>query len=432
MSAVIEISNAIMEVFIVLFFFRQTLERKPLKQLSRFLITFGVISIHIIRSFLPIPTYVNFVITLILWSILLIFLFQDFIVKKITILSVYFIVLIVCDMMTRFIVAFLLEGATYSTQSPMGIQRYIGIAINLFLTFVINSLIALFIRRKHTIMSTKYWIMLLLFPIFSLFIVISTDVLLLLAGVKDIKYIFVLIMIIIGLLYFNIVVFEFIDNYSAKLQLDAANELIKKQAENYNLLEINEKNLRTLKHNINNHMETMKNMLNANKISEPLEFMKSLEELSALDMSIVYTNDATLDAILNIECKKATAQNIKYLVKTQQLKHPLNILPADKSIILCNALDNSIEACAKLDEKFIIIDIASDEHYIKICIENASLPINIRRNLIFTTKKDTYNHGLGLDSIKQTIKKYNGKLNLTYNNGITTCRILMNNPSKQN
>ena len=301
--------------------------------------------------------------------------------------------------------------------------------ISLILNFVMIYSVSLFIRKRQTTLSLKYWIMLLLFPLFSLFIVICTDALILLANIHSIKYIILLLIIVLGLLYFNTVVFEFIDSYSSKLQLEAAQELIAAQEENYRLLENNETTLRILQHNINKHMEIMDNIV-SNDMPAAKEFAQSLKDLTAIPLGIVYTNDTVLDAILNLECKKAAASKIQYTVKVNRITEPLNIIAADKSTILSNAIDNAIEACYKTREKFIIIDIASDKQHIKIQIENSSLPIKIKSNTILTTKKNTALHGFGLKSIKQTIKKYNGYLKISYKDGITTLIILMDNSQK--
>ena len=413
MSICIEIINSIFEIFIVLFFFKQTLSLKTQKPLVKYSAIIIVSIIHIVRSFAYIPTYINLGITFVLWSIFLILLFDGSHIRKIIMISIYFVIFIICDILTRFITASILN-VQYNTLSTIGLQRYLGMAINLLLNFVMMYSVSLFISRKQASMPPKYWIMLLLFPIFSLFIIISTDILMVLANIHDIKYISLLVIIIFGLLYFNTVVFEFIDSYSSKLQLKAAEELIAKQEENYKLLANNETML------IDNHY-----------ISEPQEFIQSLKSLSALPLGITYTNDITFDSILNIECKKAVAANIKYTVKVNRIVEPLNILAADKSTILCNAIDNAIEACCKVREKFIIIDIASDKQHIKIQIENSSLPIKTKNNIILTTKKNATFHGLGLKSIKLAIKKYNGHLSISYKNGITTLIILMDNPQKQ-
>ncbi|RGF87959.1 GHKL domain-containing protein, partial [Firmicutes bacterium AM55-24TS] len=210
--------------------------------------------------------------------------------------------------------------------------------------------------------------------LFSLFIVICTDAFILLANIHSIKYIILLLIIALGLLYFNTVVFEFIDSYSSKLQLEAAKELIAAQEENYRLLENNEATLRILQHNINKHMGIMNNIV-SNNSSAAKEFAQSLKDLTAVPLGIVYTNDMILDAILNLECKKAAAAKIQYTVKINHITEPLNITSTDKSTILCNAIDNAIEACYQVNEKFIIINIASDKQYIKVQIENSSLPI---------------------------------------------------------
>ena len=377
MSICIEIINSIFEIFIVLFFFKQTLSLKTQKPLVKYSAIIIVSIIHIVRSFAYIPTYINLGITFVLWSIFLILLFDGSHIRKIIMISIYFVIFIICDILTRFITASILN-VQYNTLSTIGLQRYLGMAINLLLNFVMMYSVSLFISRKQASMPPKYWIMLLLFPIFSLFIIISTDILMVLANIHDIKYISLLVIIIFGLLYFNTVVFEFIDSYSSKLQLKAAEELIAKQEENYKLLANNETMLRTLNHNINKHMTIMQNMIDNHYISEPQEFIQSLKSLSALPLGITYTNDITFDSILNIECKKAVAANIKYTVKVNRIVEPLNILAADKSTILCNAIDNAIEACCKVREKFIIIDIASDKQHIKIQIENSSLPIKLK------------------------------------------------------
>ena len=383
MSICIEIINSIFEIFIVLFFFKQTLSLKTQKPLVKYSAIIIVSIIHIVRSFAYIPTYINLGITFVLWSIFLILLFDGSHIRKIIMISIYFVIFIICDILTRFITASILN-VQYNTLSTIGLQRYLGMAINLLLNFVMMYSVSLFISRKQASMPPKYWIMLLLFPIFSLFIIISTDILMVLANIHDIKYISLLVIIIFGLLYFNTVVFEFIDSYSSKLQLKAAEELIAKQEENYKLLANNETMLRTLNHNINKHMTIMQNMIDNHYISEPQEFIQSLKSLSALPLGITYTNDITFDSILNIECKKAVAANIKYTVKVNRIVEPLNILAADKSTILCNAIDNAIEACCKVREKFIIIDIASDKQHIKIQIENSSLPIKTKNNIILT------------------------------------------------
>lgn len=426
MAALIEIINAVIELFVVLLFFRQMLRSRPMKRsISSAVIAF-VLLVHIGRSFIPFETYTNIAITCLLWSILAAVLFKDIIIKKITVLLLYFVALTAADVLGRFIMAILLNTAN-SYKSPVGIQRYVGMTVIGILLFAFLSCIAIFSNRKKEAITLKYWLMMMLFPIFSLFIVIITDTFIVMSGTGDIRCFILLLVIIVGLIYFNMMVFEFIDSYSAKLQLETAERLIKQQEENYHLLEINERELRKLRHNINEHIAVIQSIVDNSSVSESKELMQSVKKLASLPTSITYTNDATLDSILNIECKKATEKGIQYLVKTQNIAEPINIAPLDKSTILCNAIDNAIEACQSLSEKFIVIDISSDINKVKICIQNSSRPLTVKNNLIVSTKADHINHGFGIESIRMTLAKYNGIFNITYGDGIAKCVIVADN-----
>lgn len=426
---IIEITNCIVEIFVGVFFFSQVLLRRNNNKLFYWGVLLCFSAIHISRSFLYLHTYVNTFITLLLWSALLIALYKDLPIKKLIFLCIYLCIGLASDVIARFVATAILN-MDYTLYVLPSMQRYIAIIIYNLLNFVLLSYIAILSKRTNSNLSLKYWIMTLLFPLFSLFIVICTDFFILQSHTNDLKYILVLFIIIGGLLYFNTVVFDFIDTYSDKLRLQAAQDLIKKQAYNYKLMETNETELRYLKHNIKKHMSIMQNMLDNNSFSATSEFMDSLKKLSALPIQTVYTNDITLDSILNVEGRNAQGSGIDYIVKTHKMRSPLNIDPTDKSTILCNAIDNAIEACAFVDKKFIVINIISDPDKIVFCIENSSQPIKQHNNLFFTSKSDTKNHGIGILSIKYVLKKYNGKFQLSYADGIAKCVIALDNPPK--
>ncbi len=429
MSAVIEVANSVLELFVAIFFFGKMLNRRKMKCSYRIAAILFVLAIHIVRSFIPLSTYVNIGITCLLWGVLIVILYEDLALKKLISFALYFVSVLIADVFCRFIMSWMINSVYEPHSTTPGLERYIGMIIINVLIFSILSIFIIISKRKRFDVTVKYRAMMALFPIFSLFIVISTDIFIMKSGTDNILYIFALLIIFIGLLYFNIMTFEFMDTYSAKIRLAAAEELIKNQAESYQLLEINETELRRLRHNINEHMEVMKGLIRYNACAESTELIESLEKLASLPTSIIYTGDAALDSILNVESTKAASYGIKYLVKAQNLSQPINIPAIDKSTVLCNAINNAIEACQKLDskEKFVVIDISSDKNRVKIHIENSSLPQNIHNNSILTSKKDAIDHGFGLDSIKRIVGKYNGIFSISYSCGITTCSMQFDN-----
>lgn len=427
MRTIIEVTNCIIELYIALFFFKRVLAPKEVSKSLYYSSTLIVLIIHVGRSFVPIDTYLNFAITGLLWGYLILTLFKDIFFKKLGIFLLYFVVVIISDTLCRFTLSIVINVANHYEQPPTGLERYLGMVICNVLNFTLLSCISTISRKKIKSVDLKYWVMMFLFPLFSLFIIISSDIFIVLSGTTEIKYIVLLLIIVIGLLYFNISVFEFIDSYSAKIQLESAKQLIKHQEENYQLLEINERELRKLKHNIDQHLVVMRTLIQNDALDDSTLLMDSLENLASLPVSIVYTNDSTLDAILNIECKKAAEKGIKFIVKTHNLLAPINIDPLDKSTILCNALNNAIEACADINGRAVIIDINSTIHKVKILIENSSLPRNFASKSIFSTKEDSRNHGFGIESIRLSLQRYNGCLDISYSNGITSCIITFDN-----
>lgn len=427
MRTIIEISNCILELFIVLFFFKQMLNVRPISKVKGAAIISVVLILHVIRSFMPVSTYVNFAITGVLWGILLAFLFKDLFLKKTGMLLLYFVFIITADVLCRVALS-LITGTVSRHSSYSEVERYLGMILSNVITLSLMSFICVAAKSRLRHVDFKYWLMMLLFPVFSLFTVISCDIFIVLSGVNNIYYLVLLLIIIIGLLYVNFIVFEFIESYSAKIQLKAAKELISFQEENYQLLEINERELRKLKHDINSHMAVMRMLIDNRQISQSSELLESLHKLSDFPTGITYTNDSTLDSILNLECKKATDSGIRYTVTTHNMLAPLNINPLTKSTVLCNALNNAIEACSFVNDKFILIDIASDENTIRITIENSSLPPKSHGNLFLTTKSDAHNHGFGIESIKSALSNYNGSLKITHSDGITKYLIVANNP----
>lgn len=51
-------------------------------------------------------------------------------------------------------------------------------------------------------------------------------------------------------------------------------------------------------------------------------------------------------------------------------------------------------------------------------IENSYLNVNLVRGNFLTTKKDKKGHGLGLESVKEVLSKYDGVLQITCDKGI--------------
>ncbi|HRF69853.1 MAG TPA: GHKL domain-containing protein [Candidatus Pelethenecus sp.] len=119
------------------------------------------------------------------------------------------------------------------------------------------------------------------------------------------------------------------------------------------------------------------------------------------------TGNAGIDALLYHKLAVAKENNIKTDVECL-IGEIKNIDIVDLCVIFGNLLDNSIEACLKIEnfeERFIKINIKQDMKTLQIKIINAK---NSTKNNERTTKKDKIHHGFGTENIKDVIDKYNG------------------------
>ena len=92
------------------------------------------------------------------------------------------------------------------------------------------------------------------------------------------------------------------------------------------------------------------------------------------------------------------------------------IEPTDLSTILNNLLDNAVEAAEKSKEKFINVKVSLNEHNTKVLtiINSCDNEPVTKNDKLVTTKENSSGHGLGIKSVKRTLKNYNGDFEWFY------------------
>ena len=110
--------------------------------------------------------------------------------------------------------------------------------------------------------------------------------------------------------------------------------------------------------------------------------------------------------------------------------------------MISNILDNAIEATQQVEDhekRLITMSVRSRNQFIIVECENYSDSSNVRlrknqRRRIFkndnlpgTTKKDNVKHGFGLKSIGQVAEKYDGAMNVSYEDGWFKVKVLLAN-----
>ncbi|MPM21626.1 hypothetical protein SDC9_68070 [bioreactor metagenome] len=228
-----------------------------------------------------------------------------------------------------------------------------------------------------------------------------------------IEYVFPYILAIIN----TILIFIFLNSIKSekeKAKLELVNEKLDMQYKYYLMVKESQEKMRQVYHDMNNHMNNIKSLKNSSE--DVNEYINNIEDEVKESKNIYNTGNILLDIILHEKSKICTENNIDFKVGIDFSKCEF-IDMIDISSIFSNLIDNAIEACNKINEnnidKYITIKSTFIKGYYVVRCENSkSNELIIKNNKIFTSKKDKFLHGIGLESIKSSIKKYNGELKI--------------------
>ena len=200
--------------------------------------------------------------------------------------------------------------------------------------------------------------------------------------------------------------------------------LLSKQLENqveyYEKINSIYSEFRSFRHDYNNHILCLKNILEENDIPQALDYLSDIQTFSSIYKNQYNTGNIIMDALLNDKNEKAQKNNT-YLEFSGYIPTS-GISNVDLCIIFANSLDNALEACVKSDknlQKKISINADFKQGYFFLTVSNPYFEeIQIKKDIFITSKNDSQNHGIGISNIKKTVKKYSGNTNIEIENNI--------------
>lgn len=127
--------------------------------------------------------------------------------------------------------------------------------------------------------------------------------------------------------------------------------------------------------------------------------------------NVADTGNIYVDSIINYKANLAERENIHFVTDIS-IPSDVELNAGDFCICMGNLLDNAIEAVMDLSDKRVI--------YIRMNVDNNNMFINVKNRYkdkrqkeggqYRTSKQNKKNHGLGMLSIRQIVKKYDGQM----------------------
>lgn len=170
--------------------------------------------------------------------------------------------------------------------------------------------------------------------------------------------------------------------------------------------------MRMLRHDMKNHITVMNGLYRSGKTDELGEYLNGLSDSFADSLAVNDTGSEIADAIISEKRAVAETSGTK-LVCDGSLKG-LAINAVILCTVLSNLLDNAIEAAEQTDnERIITLTAKRTGSFYFISISNPCRGyVDVSADMI-TTKPDREHHGLGLKSVRNTLEKCGGTLELS-------------------
>ena len=167
-----------------------------------------------------------------------------------------------------------------------------------------------------------------------------------------------------------------------------------------------------INHDIKNHLTYIAFNIENKDYDKAKNYIVELIEKADLKINLVKLTDNSLNFIINHKLSQAQKKDIKVYAQIENFnKHYMDDF--DLCILLCNILDNAIEAVEKQKERQIYIEIFNQAGYqtyfVKNTIEDSILGVN---SSLDSTKNEKMEHGYGFRQINDIIQKYQGHIDI--------------------
>ena len=267
-----------------------------------------------------------------------------------------------------------------------------------------------FNMKKVKDLSALYWVGVVIIPLASLIVMILF--LNITTGNEQIE----ILVVVMALTIINIVSFQLYNYIISVFQEENRRLVLQKQSEAYlqqlKMVQDDNSKMSLIRHDIKNHLLMLKLLYERGEFESCKQYFDDLLSKMKKTEGICNSGNLVIDSIINYKLRELDASCI-YV--DAYVPGEVNIPDIDMTTILGNLLDNSIQALKETRGKQILrININYSRGRMILQIENSYEKILEENGKLKTTKKEKEGHGIGLESIKEAIERYNGILQLDY------------------
>lgn len=213
-------------------------------------------------------------------------------------------------------------------------------------------------------------------------------------------------------------------SYQTKMENEQLRKQMQYQTQYAETVRQQEESVHRLRHDFKATIAILHDFIQKNSLAEMKTYLNTYAAALAETVSIVKTNQPFLNAILNTKLTYAKEHGILCTCHSPQV---LPDLPgADYCSLLGNLLDNAIEAelsgHVTNPELRVHIDYRDDQ-FIMILRNRIDESVLLTNQTLHSTKQDDRQHGFGIPTVREIVKRYQGSLEFYEDEGFFTAYV---------
>lgn len=432
MNILIEEAYNIMEALIVSWFvisyFSKT-EKYSVRLTKSIVFVIMTIYISIVSLFNIHWFYLIILSSAVLISIISLF-YKENLSEKIIISCTSVLLLALSDICAFTLIGHLLDVNYSELVSKSDFSRMLSVLTSKSIYIIAASAI-LFLKKKYNLFLHKREVILMIITIMLSGVEISL-IRTIISTQKQYYNVFLIILLCVislnVILYYTMI-------YIGKKNTDEKNYSLMRmqlelQSENIQALEQKYDETAKIRHDIKNYLSVALNMAEQKKYQDLVQYLETLseEKINAIT-SYINIKRNVLGAVLNSKLSKAESLNIN--IQCCILSEFEAISDMDIGILFANLLDNAIEACEKNKiSSEIIVKTWIEAGYYFLEISNTVETDILSSNPDLKTNKNLSElHGVGLRSVRDIVKKYDGMINFGQKGNVFKVYVSLENNS---
>lgn len=198
-------------------------------------------------------------------------------------------------------------------------------------------------------------------------------------------------------------------------KLEQAVQLADLRALYYSGLQEKESQVRTLRHDLRNHLSAVQGLLAAGDTQKAQAYLAELTASPALHGARRICENEAANVVLSGKIADMEAQGLT-VDALVALPEGVPIADTDLCALLGNALDNAAEAAVQAQERLVTLRLRADRGMLMLRVENSFAAAPRAADGDFaTTKKDAGAHGFGIRGMREIAARYGGTLDVAVN-----------------